>query len=81
MYAINRLSDISCFNVIDSLSIVLASLIMALRYGFLFAVIATTAFWMFICRIIKNYYWKSSRFKEIKSIFAKVLSQLYYRAI
>jgi hypothetical protein len=34
MYAINRLSDISCFNVIDSLSIVLASLIMALRYGF-----------------------------------------------
>ena len=47
-------------------------------YGFLFVTIANTAFWMFIYGIIKKYYSKSTRFKEMKVSLQYVLSQLDY---
>jgi hypothetical protein len=52
--------------------------IMPYYYGFLFAIIANTAFWMFIYGIIKKYYSKSTRFKEMKVSLQYVLSQLDY---
>jgi hypothetical protein len=68
------------FNIIDSLSVVLTSLIMALYYGFLFAIIATTAFGCLSVVLLKSII-GSQVDLEMKSIFAKGLSQINYGAI
>ena len=67
-------------NIIDSLSVVLTSLIMALYYCFLFAIIATTAFGCLSVVLLKSII-GSQVDLEMKSIFAKGLSQINYGAI